>query len=67
MVANLGEGSRRRGKDRIHFYSIAEGSTDEIRCHLRAALAWSWVTPADVRASLNLIDRELAMLWKLTH
>lgn len=67
VVANLGEGRRRRGRDRIHFYSIAEGSADEVRCHLRAALAWDWVTPADVRASLNLLDRELAILWKLTH
>ena len=66
-VANLGEGNRRRGGDRLHFFRIAEGSTDETRCHLRVALAWGWVTVAEIDTAMQLADRELAMLYKLTH
>ena len=67
VAANLGEGNRRRGKDRVHFFLISAGSTDETRCHLRVALAWRWVTEADIAEPLSLCDRELAMLWKLTN
>jgi hypothetical protein len=31
------------------------------------ALAWGWVSEADIAKPLELVDRELAMLWKLTH
>jgi four helix bundle protein len=67
VVANLGEGNRRRGKDRVQFFLISAGSADETRCHLRVALAWGWVSEADIAEPLSLCDRELAMLWKLTH
>ena len=67
VAGNLGEGNRRRGKDRVHFFLISAGSADETRCHLRVALAWRWVTEADIAESLSLCDRELAMLWKLTN
>ena len=67
VAANLGEGNRRQGKDRIHFFSIAAGSADETRCHLRVAKAWGWLTDADIAQPLRLLDRELAILWKLTH
>ena len=67
VAANLGEGNRRRGKDRVQFFLIGAGSADETRCHLRVALAWGWVTQADIEPALQLCDRELAMLWRLTH
>jgi len=31
------------------------------------ALAWGWVRDQDIAASLALLDRELALLWRLTH
>jgi hypothetical protein len=35
--------------------------------HLRVALAWGWVSEADIAKPLELLDHELAMLWKLSH
>ncbi len=67
VAGNLGEGNRRRGRDRVQFFLIAAGSADETRCHLRVALSWGWVSEAEIAKPLSLIDRELAMLWRLTH
>ncbi len=67
VAANLAEGNRRQGRDRIHFFAIAAGSADETRCHLRVARAWGWLTDGDIHHSLELLDRQLAILWKLTH
>ena len=65
MAANLAEGNRRRGKDRLQFFLIAAGSADETRA--RVALAWGWVRDEDIAASLVLLDGQLALLWRLTH
>jgi four helix bundle protein len=67
VAANLGEAGGRQGKDRLHFFRIAAGSAYETRVHLHVAIAWGWVQPREVDAVLGLIDRELAMLWRLTH
>ena len=67
VSANLAEGSRREGQDRVHFYRIAAGSAEETRGHLRVALSWGWVAKVDIDAPLALIDRQLGMLWRLTH
>jgi four helix bundle protein len=67
IAANLGEGNRRQGRDRLHFFRIAAGSAEETRVHLRVAIAWGWITTQDAAQALDLIDQELAMLWRLTH
>ena len=67
IAANLGEAGGRQGKDRLHFFRIAAGSAYETRVHLRVALAWRWVQAHDLDAVLALLDRELAILWRLTH
>jgi four helix bundle protein len=67
IAANLGEAGGRQGKDRVHFFRIAAGSAYETRTHLRVALAWRLLQPRDVQATLALLDRELAILWRLTH
>jgi four helix bundle protein len=67
IAANVGEGRRRVGRDRLHFFRIAAGSAEETRVHLRIALAWGWLRSSQVDDSLRLIDRELALLWGLTH
>jgi len=67
VAANLAEGNRRRGKDRVQFFLIAAGSADETRAQLRVARAWDWVRDEHIAASLVLLDRELALLWRLTH
>ena len=66
IAANVAEGNRRVGKDRLHLFRVAAGSADEMRTHLRVAEAWGYVTMDDVDTSLQLADRELAMLSRLT-
>ena len=64
---NISEGRRRVGKDRIHHWRIAAGSAAEVRACLDVADAWGYLEPTNVEAALELIDRILAMLWRLTH
>lgn len=64
---NLSEGNRRLGKDRIHLWSIAAGSADEARTCLLIAEAWAYVGHDEIAKPMALLDRELAMLWRLTH
>ena len=67
IAANVGEGRRRVGRDRLHFFRIAAGSAEETGVHLRVALAWGWLRADQVEPAFALIDRELALLWGLTH
>jgi len=64
---NLSEGRRRVGKDRLHLWRIAAGSADEVRAALRVAQAWGFVEENLATESLALLDRVLAMLWRMTH
>ena len=66
VAANVAEGNRRAGRDRAHTFRIAAGSADETRTHLRVAEAWGYVTMDDIDTPLQLADRELAMLWRLS-
>jgi four helix bundle protein len=66
IAANVAEGNRRVGKDRLHPFRVGAGSADETRTHLRVAQAWGYVSMDDIDASLQLADRELAMLSRLT-
>jgi four helix bundle protein len=65
-AANLAEGNRRAGRDRLHFFRVSSGSTAEVRAHLRVAEAWGWVQARDIALALALIDRELGLVWGLT-
>jgi four helix bundle protein len=67
IAQNLREGCRRVGKDRIHHWRIAAGSADEVRACLDVAEAWGWVGPSDISEALALVDRVLAMTWRMTH
>jgi four helix bundle protein len=64
---NVSEGSRRTGKDRIHLFRVAAGSADEVVACLRVAEAFGYVEAAGSVRTLELCDRVLAMLWRLTH
>jgi four helix bundle protein len=65
LVLNAAEGGRRGGKDRGYHFRIAAGSMAELAAGGRFAVAWGYcAAPPDLFA---LIDRELAMLWKLDH
>jgi four helix bundle protein len=65
MVLNLAEGARRGGKDQRRFYVIAHGSASEVRAALDVAAAWGWAV--DAERARALLDRELGLLWGLTH
>ena len=67
IAANVAEANRRVGRDRLHLFRIAAGSAAETRAHLRVALAWGWIEPKRVERAFELLDRELGLLWGLTH
>ena len=67
IVANVAEGNRRVGRDRLFLFRVAAGSAAETQAHLQVALAWDWIAVADSEPALELLDRELALLWGLTH
>ncbi len=67
ITLNIAEGRRRTGKDRLHLWRIAAGSADEVRAALRTAVAWDDLPPSLAEEPLALLDRVIAMLWKMTH
>jgi len=54
------------GNRRARFYTAA-GSANETRSALRVATAWGYLSRSDSEVPLQLLDRILAMLWKLSH
>ena len=65
VLLNLNEGRKNRGGNQTRFFAYASGSNSEVRAALDAAAAWGWIDiPADVAA---LLDRNAAMLWRLSH
>ena len=67
IAANLAEAGGRQGKDRLHHFRIAAGSTHETVAHLRVVVAWGWIQQRDIESVLRLLERERAILWRLTH
>jgi four helix bundle protein len=63
LCLNAAEGGRRGGKDRGYHFRIAAGSTAELMAGVRFAVAWGICAPQP--ELFALIDRELAMLWRL--
>ena len=65
VLLNLAEGAKFENGNRRRHYEIAQGSANEVRAALDAAEAWGWI---QVRGpERELMDRLLALLWKLTH
>jgi four helix bundle protein len=64
---NVAEGRRRTGKDRHHHWRIASGSAEEVRACLDVASAWGYIEDDAATAALELLDRVLAMLYKMTN
>jgi four helix bundle protein len=65
VALNLAEGSRSEGGNRVSRYSTAAGSNSESRAALRVAVAWGYVTRAEVIEGETLLDRVAAMLYRL--
>jgi four helix bundle protein len=64
---NVKEGWRRLGNDRRYHYSVAAGSADEVSAALDSAAAWGYLEEVANTQAQQLLDRELAMLYRLTH
>jgi len=63
LVLNVPEGGRRGGRDRGYHFRIAAGSAAELAAGVRFAVSWGFCAPQP--ELFALVDRELAMLWKL--
>ena len=64
---NVAEGWRRLGKDREYHYTVAAGSAAEVLAALEFAAAVGFVDAQAAAPAVALLDRELAMLHRLTH
>jgi four helix bundle protein len=65
VLLNLAEGQKFNNGNRRKHYEIAQGSANEVKAALDAAEAWGWIECAT--AQRQLLDRVLALLWRLTH
>jgi len=59
------EGSGHFGKDRKHHFHIAIGSAKEVRAGILVPQAWEDLKPATIVRPLALLDRLIAVLWRL--
>ena len=64
VVLNLAEGQRSAKGNKQKHYAIAHGSANEVKAALDVAEAWGWITHRGPER--ELVDRVLALLWKLT-
>ena len=65
VVLNLAEGQRSAKGNKQRHYAIAHGSANEVKAALEVACGWGWLDQA--RVPRELLDRLLALLWRLTH
>ncbi len=65
VLLNLAEGQKFNNGNRRKHYEIAQGSANEVKAALDAAEAWGWIDQRGIERAL--LDRLLAVLWKLTH
>ena len=65
MMLNIGEQEgNARGNRRLRL-ETASGSAAELRRALAFALCWRWVDARDAEEIDALLDRVMAMLWKM--
>jgi len=67
IALNVSEGERRTGFSITYHFTVAAGSAKETQSNLLCAEAWGYVTRADIAPALGHLDRELGLLWGLTH
>ena len=65
VVLNLAEGQRSAKGNKHKHYAIAHGSANEVKAAIELARAWGSIDEA--RAPIEILDRLLAILWRLTH
>lgn len=67
VALNIAEGHSSDAGNRRARYFTAAGSADESRAALRVAMGWRHIQVSDAERANVLLDRIIAMLWKLTH
>jgi four helix bundle protein len=65
VTLNLGEGARSTAGNQRARYESAHGSANEVKAALQVAASWGWI--ADATPQLAVLDRLLALLWRLTN
>ena len=65
FALNLSEGSGRFGRDRLHFWRVAYGSGKKTQTALRLLVMAQVVNEKRATKALQLLDRALAMTWRL--
>jgi four helix bundle protein len=67
IPANIAEGfGRRPGKERARFYTIAKGSTEELRYYLRLGRDLGYLSDvAELERALDGVGAQLYTLWSL--
>ncbi|HVY32503.1 MAG TPA: four helix bundle protein [Polyangiaceae bacterium] len=67
VALNIAEGDHSDpGNQRARFFT-AKGSASESLAALRSAVCWGHVPEADAKPARELLQRIVAILWKLTH
>jgi four helix bundle protein len=64
---NVAEARKRAKGDRTQLFRVALGSAGETEAAVQQAEAWGYVKEDETTSVLALLDREKAMLWRLTH
>ena len=67
VALNIAESRGSDGGNRRARLFTAAGSAEESRGALRAAVCWRHIQPDEAERANVLLDRIIAMLWKLTH
>lgn len=67
VVLNIAEGACSDPGNRRARYFSAAGSANEARAALRVAVTWGYVSSARAAPAEQVLDRVVAMLWRLTH
>jgi four helix bundle protein len=64
---NIGEAEYSDPGTRRARFHTAAGSANESRSAVAVATAWGYITRDEAHAALELLDRVVAMLWRLLH
>ena len=63
---NVAEARKRAKGDRTQLFRVALGSAGETMAALHQAEAWGYLSQEETKEVLERLDREQAMLWKLS-
>ena len=66
VALNIAESNYSDAGNRRARLFTAAGSANETRAALRVALQWGYCTAAEAEPARGLLERIVAMLWKLT-